>query len=260
MLVRQRWLGLTAVVVVLVVLFVRLGFWQLHRHEQRKAANALVTGNYARAPVPVDTLLAPGRTVERSLTWRAVRAHGTYDVAHTLLVRNQTRDVTAGVDVVVPLVTDSGSVLLVDRGFVQRGDSASAVVELPAPPRGQVDLVGHVHRRDSTARGTQVTEGTQASVAHLDVATVARWVDRPTYGALVDLVSERPTPARAPVVPDAPEVSLGPHLGYAFQWWFFACLAVGGWVILFRRDLIEESEAAAAASTPSPVHVTQLGV
>ena len=54
-----------------------------------------------------------------------VTATGTYDVDDTVIVRYRTREGASGVDVVVPLVTDSGAAVLVDRGWVaadNRGD------------------------------------------------------------------------------------------------------------------------------------------
>ena len=50
------------------------------------------------------------------------------------MVRYRTRDGTAGVDVVVPLVTADGTALLVDRGWLQT-DPAAAGGDVPAPRR-----------------------------------------------------------------------------------------------------------------------------
>lgn len=39
-----------------------------------------------------------------------------------------------------------------------------------------------------------------------------------------------------PVPPEMPELTEGPHLSYAIQWFSFATIAVVGYVVLVRRD------------------------
>jgi cytochrome oxidase assembly protein ShyY1 len=251
MLRRPRWLALSVLVVVLVVAFVRLGFWQLHRHQARAAASAVVTANYDRPPVPVGELLRPGAPPDPDSTWRPVRATGRYDARQTVLVRNRTHEGRAGVDIVVPLVLPDGSALLVNRGFVPRTRGASSRVDLPPPPAGDVAVVGAVRRAEGSG-DTVVTAGAQRSVPRLDVAAVARTLPYPVLAAAVDLREEQPSVAQSPVRPDRPATGLGPHLAYAIQWWVFAAFPIAGWVLLLRRDLLEEAAAAAPAVTPTP--------
>lgn len=258
-LLQRRWLVLTGVLLLVVVLCVRLGFWQLERHQDRRAYNAVVDRNYGQPAAPVDDLMRPDRLPTQDVVWRAVRATGTYDPARTVLLRNQTHDGTAGVAVLVPLRTADGTAVLVDRGFVPRGRSATSAVDVPAPPSGEASIVGHI-TRPVTAR-TTVIAGVQASVGQPDVATIARWLPYPVYGGIIDLVSEQPPPAEAPVKPEEPQLGFGPHLSYAIEWWFFAALAVVGWIVLFRRDL-QEHRAGAAPSQPKAPHraVTSVAV
>ena len=68
--------------------------------------------------MPVDQVLRHGVDPPDAEQYAVVSATGTYDPSKTVIVRYQTRDGNAGVDVVVPLVTDSGTALLVDRGWV----------------------------------------------------------------------------------------------------------------------------------------------
>lgn len=245
MLLTRRWLTLTAAVLVFAAVCVRLGLWQWHRHEERRAANALVAANYARPPVPVDDLLSTTQPPQSASVWRAVRAHGTYEPARSILVRNRTHDGATGVHVVVPLRTERGALLLVDRGFVPRTGGASDVVAVPAPPAGVVEVTGHVHQVERDGP-TRVTIGAQPSVPRLDVAAIARWLGEPVYGAAIDLASERPAPTTAPVPPEPPVFGSWRNLPYAVQWWLFACLAIVGWLLLLRRDLHDERQAAGA--------------
>ena len=40
-----------------------------------------------------------------------------------------------------------------------------------------------------------------------------------------------------PILPEPPEVSLGPHLGYAVQWFLFAAVVLTGYPLLLRRTI-----------------------
>ena len=84
-------------------------------------------------------MTAPGRDVAASDEWRVVTATGTYDVSDTVIVRYRTREGASGVDVVVPLVTDSGTALLVDRGWVAADNRGADAGDVPAPPGGRGD-------------------------------------------------------------------------------------------------------------------------
>ncbi len=67
--------------------------------------------------------------------YAVVSATGTYDPSKTVIVRYQTRDGNAGVDVVVPLLTGSGTALLVDRGWVATSNQGfTDPSQVPAPP------------------------------------------------------------------------------------------------------------------------------
>jgi cytochrome oxidase assembly protein ShyY1 len=242
MLVRPRWIALSAAVVLVAAMCVRLGFWQLHRHEARSAANAIVAASAAQPPAPVATVLQRGVAAAPSTSWRTVTSVGRYDAAQTILIRNQTHEGRAGVHVVVPLVTAEGTALLVNRGFVPRSGGASATVQLPQPPAGEVSVTGAVRPAQGTG-DTVVSGGAQRSVPRLDVAALRPVLPYPTFGNAVDLREERPGAPTAPALPDPPRTGFGPNLSYAVQWWVFALFALGGWVLLLRRDLREEAQA-----------------
>ena len=69
--------------------------------------------------MPVDDVLSPDRPAAPNDEWRRVTVHGTWDDQHTVVLKYQTRDAGAGVDVVTPLVTSDGAAVLVDRGLVR---------------------------------------------------------------------------------------------------------------------------------------------
>ena len=98
-------------------------------------------------------------------------------------------------------------------------------------------------------------------LARVDLERVAEQVDYDVLPAYVQLVSSTPgevNPDGAPeLVPlGRPELSEGPHLGYAVQWFTFTTIAVVGYALLLRRVARDEAReeagrAADAASTGS---------
>jgi cytochrome oxidase assembly protein ShyY1 len=234
LLASRRWLLRILAGLVLVVAFVRLGIWQLDRNEQRAERNAVIEANAQRNPVPVEDVLALGTAVAPDQVWTPVRATGTYDVEHQLVVRLRPLEGQPGVHVLTPLVTRSGDAVLVDRGFVPQEDVSVPSPDLPEPPPGEVEIVGRV-RASEEGRGTG-GDPTTGAIRYVDVDEIAASLPYQVYGAWVEVIDEEPPPAVAPVRPPAPTLDAGPHLSYAVQWFLFACIGIGGFVLLARAE------------------------
>jgi cytochrome oxidase assembly protein ShyY1 len=234
LLASRRWLMRILAGVLLVVAFVRLGIWQLDRNQERAERNAVIEANSQRDPVPAEDLLAPGDAVAADQIWTPVRASGVYDTEYELVVRLRPLDGKPGVHVLVPLVTGSGDALLVDRGFIPHEGSPASSPDVPEPPSGEVEVVGRV-RASEEGRGTG-GDPTTGVIRYVDVDQIAAALPYPVYGAWVEAIDEHPGPAVAPERPPAPTPDPGPHLSYAVQWFLFACIGVGGFVLLARTE------------------------
>lgn len=224
-------------VVVLVITFVELGRWQLRRHDERAALNVQVAASLDRAAVPVDELLVVGAPLDPTDEWRRVEVVGRYDAGHELLVRNRPYDGSIGYEVLTPLVTPEGNALLVNRGWVPAGETASDAPAVPPPPAGEVAITAHV--RADSAGSTDAAGLPDGQVRQVAVASIARDLPYPVYGAYAALLPGQPGASASDNRPRAipvPEPSAGPHLGYAVQWFLFALIAVGGWFVLLRAD------------------------
>ena len=170
----RQTIGLWLLAILFAVACVGLGWWQLDRYQDKHARSQLIEQNYDAAPVPLSELLpSAGAPLDPALQWRQVEAIGTYDAAHTVLVRNRphragSNDPTDGYEVLVPLRLDDGSALLVDRGWLPSGsrgtNPAQAPDAVPAPPSGPVGVVEKMLRasphRLSSTRFQTLTAGT----------------------------------------------------------------------------------------------------
>lgn len=226
-LLSRRWVLLALAVVLLSYLAYWLGEWQFHRLEDRKERNAITERNEDAPPLPVQEVLAVGRPVAATDEWRLVSATGTYDESGTVVVRYSTRDGQSGVDVVVPLVTEAGTVL-VDRGWLRTDNTSASPDDVPAPPLGEVSILGWV-RADASGDSTVVTGGSTRAISSVRVGD---YLDRELLTGFVELKSEDPAPEQALVPVELPDLGNGPHFFYGLQWWFFGLLAVGGFVFL----------------------------
>jgi cytochrome oxidase assembly protein ShyY1 len=233
-LVSRRWILLLLIVLVLAYCCLLLGRWQWHRLESKKSGNTIIRTNERAAPAPVDQVLRHGVNPPSSAQYAVVSATGRYDASKTVIVRYQTRDGNAGVDVVVPLVTTSGTALLVDRGwFATSNQGLTDASQVPAPPSGTVTVTGWVRQN----AGGASAEVVNASARAISSTQVEPAIGIPLYGGFVQLLTETPKPATPLRAADPPDLSNGPHFFYALQWWFFGILALFGYGYLAWEEL-----------------------
>jgi len=90
----------------------------------------------------------------------------------------------------------------------------------------------------------QAGEDRVTTMRTVDVEAIGRDVPYEIVGWFMQLRSQTPPSGVLPVPAPLPELTEGTHLSYAFQWFAFATIAAVGYVILVRREVIEERRAA----------------
>ena len=146
-----RWALLIIFVAVLGIVFVNLGEWQLDRLAQRRERNATTIANEQKPIRPYEEIFT--RTITDADQWQRVEARGTFDADHQFVVRYRSNGDADGYEIVTPLHTATGTVL-VDRGFIPRGTRRSDPVNSPgaASRRGDVGRTRTPQREGSTGR------------------------------------------------------------------------------------------------------------
>ncbi|MFE7559724.1 SURF1 family protein [Kitasatospora sp. NPDC057500] len=256
-LLSRRWLIALLIALLLIPTTIRLGFWQLHRHEARVDRNELVARSLAAEPVPYDTLsAAPGSAVPKDLTWRPVTAAGEYDPVHEFVVRKRTDSSgdKIGYFVVTPLVlADGGGTVLVNRGWVPSGTSATDYPAVPAAPAGQVTLTGRL-RADETATGSLKDRAglPDRQFNLISTAQQTKESGAALLGGYLELTATEPSPADQPeLLPEPNHSDIGPHMAYAIQWWLFTAMIPVGFVVMARREAKDRRKEAAGAEGPA---------
>lgn len=245
-LLRPRWILFTLVVLALIVLMVNLGFWQLRRLEERREANDVTRSQLAAAPVPIAEVVAvdDGFEEARALEWRVVEATGVYDTEEQVLIRNRSFNGAPGEFVITPLLLSDGTALLVNRGWVPRAPGEGAGAPVPDPTEGPVTVVGRV--RPTQERGSvgprDAAEGELQELNRVDVARIRQQTLYALFPLYVELTDQAPPPGDFPRPVPGPELSSGPHLSYAIQWFTFSAMAVVAWVLVVRKSLVADRQ------------------
>ena len=227
-----KMLGLHVFTILLVVLMVSLGFWQLRRHDERVTFNDAVRARSLNGPLSPTALLALDADVA-NLEWFTLQASGQYLPDEDLLVVNVSQDGQAGLDPVSALQLDDGRILLVNRGFIP------LTVAVPASPSGRVTVVGRVRTTDTRQRGelNDARDGELREIQRIDLARLQAQLPGQLLPVFIDLLVSDPPEAEVLSRIAAPELTLGPHLAYTVQWMVFSLCALAAWGFIVRRAL-----------------------
>jgi cytochrome oxidase assembly protein ShyY1 len=236
-----RWTLLVVFVAFLGTVFVNLGDWQLDRLRQRKERNAATIANESAPIRPADQIFT--RPITDADEWQRVEARGTFDANHQFVVRYRDNGNANGYEVVTPLRMATGT-LLVDRGFVATPRGTQIPAAAPAPPSGDVVVLGHVRRNEQGRRSAITPVDGQMRLINSDA--IATTLPYPVLNGYVSALSVEP-PQIGDLQPiPVPELSEGPHLSYAVQWFVFTAFAVAGIVVFVRSDLRARRETTTA--------------
>ncbi|MEO7996908.1 MAG: SURF1 family protein [Gemmatimonadaceae bacterium] len=209
---------------------VRLGFWQLHRLEERRAKNALVSTQTAESA----TNIADVRMQDTSkLHWRRLKFRGVPDYQRENVLSSRSQNGSVGVQVVTAVRPIDNSwpdtSVLVIRGWMVAPDGR-AYTRATTQEGETLDVDGLITEFPPAGKGA----------VRMPSAPIAfRWLDRDTLSKeagvplapfvllqLGDTVQRDVTKiVRIP----PPSLSEGPHKSYAVQWFTFALVALGGY-------------------------------
>ena len=107
-----------------------------------------------------------------------------------------------------------------------------------APPSGAVDVEGVLFSSENDPPGS-VGAGrpVETTLSRLDLRTIQAQLPYPIAPSYLLLQGQIPAqPDGLPEPSPLPELSDGPHLSYAIQWFTFAAIAVAGCVVLALRE------------------------
>ncbi|HEY8302535.1 MAG TPA: SURF1 family protein [Jatrophihabitans sp.] len=248
-----RYAPLTALMVLVAIVCIAAGTWQILRFEGKVHDNDALRANAHRPTAPVTSVLplvgrpAPAQDAVR---YRTVTATGHYDAGHTAYVRLRTIAGRDGALELTPFVTRAG-VLLVVRGL--RYSLPDTNGPLTPPPSGRITITARVEpsepNRDST---TAITQGQLLSI---NAPAQAAHLHAKVFDGYAELLPGQPGSRGSQLIAvPAPSLSnpaggaVEPqHFAYIVQWYLFALLALAAPFAMVRSDRNE-----LAANEPAP--------
>lgn len=238
-LLRPGWLLKHLFALAIFATLIGLGFWQLARLEQRRAANAVALAVLDQNP----TTLTGAEPDPGALAGRKVRVSGTFLNDQSVVLRSQRSEGGVdGVHLLTPLrISGSDAAVIVDRGW------------LPTSQRDPAAFAAYAIEREITLEGVARTPQTRpdsplaprdlplpgesriAAWVRVDVAGLQRQVDAPLLPLYVEQLPDGKTTLPRPPDPRTPDE--GPHFGYAMQWFAFAAILAVVYAALMRQEL-----------------------
>ncbi|MCP5093926.1 MAG: SURF1 family protein [Chloroflexi bacterium] len=239
----RHWLGPTVAVLAGMIFLSRLGFWQMDRLDQRRAANEQLVAALDQVPIHLPIEELPQEIV--SLKNRNVVVSGTYDYEHEGLLILQNREGRSGVHLLTPLVLEGGeTAVLVNRGWIPDAD-ANAEARIQYELSGNVVINGYVGltqtlQRDNVANASPVRG--EDEWYRVDVDAFAAQLPYELYPFYI---TESPLDDEAVELPyqieQEVDLSEGSHLSYALQWFLFSLMLGITYLIYVNKDVTKDS-------------------
>lgn len=236
----RRWILIHVFAAIIVVTCLALASWQFDRLQSRREDNQrLLDQSRLPAARPQEVFGSQGRagSLDAAL-YRRLEVTGTYDLSEEVLLRSRSLDGQQGHHLLTPLLTDSGTALIVDRGWIPLSIDQPGT-DRTAPPEGAVEVIGLL--LESEEKGflglADPPPGHVDSLPRADLDRLEEQLPYPAFPLYLRLQEQQPAnagelPRPAPV----PAPDDGPHLSYALQWLFFAIAAAVVYAGLIRKE------------------------
>jgi surfeit locus 1 family protein len=218
------WPTLGAALLVFLTLF--LARWQTDRGDEKQARQSLYESRMREPAIDVG-----GAPAGEELLYRRVRAAGEYVPAGQIFIDNQVFEGRAGFLVVTPLRLASGSLLLVQRGWIER-DSRYPAAPQVAVPAGPVQVSGIAAlppRRYLELSSETITGNVWQNLS------IDKYRERHGGKVLGFVLVDDVAAPGLQAIRERPDTGIERHREYALTWYAFAATALGLWIALGLR-------------------------
>lgn len=246
----RHWWWVTLVVIAIMMVLARLGFWQLDRLAERRAANAQLQAALNSGEIDLNQQLTDYDSIEPAafssdMANRDVVMTGVYDFDNQFILKLQNLYGIAGVHLITPFILEGQDrAVLVDRGWIP--DTEYEAGNAYNEESGRQTVEGYIALSETIRRTAQSTVPVIArnELYRVDVAAIQGDLPYPLAPFYVKLPPLEDSSTNSLPVGTTKEVDLseGPHLSYAMQWFIF-CIGLGtGYIIYVNRWLSKQDE------------------
>jgi surfeit locus 1 family protein len=236
----RQWILTTLLALLGAALCIRLGIWQLDRLDQRRTFNAHFQSVSTMSPLDLN---ADTTSDLASMEYRAVTVRGTYDFANQVALLNYYNEGIYGYHLLTPLRLDDGRAVLVDRGWIPADGNGTPEGWSRYDEAAQAEVEGvmrlGVAKAPFGGRADPALAPGQTRLDFWNFIIFERLAAQIPYPILPVYIQPNPDPADTePPIPTQPEIEIteGPHMGYAIQWFFFASILLIGYPFFVRKQ------------------------
>lgn len=208
------------ITLMLIALFVKLGFWQLSRMSEKK-----VLAQHFKERTLADVIEftdEEGAMIARdfnSFRFFPMSLTGTFLKGQDILLDNQIDEGRAGYHVITPFLSQaSNTLILIDRGWIPWGGDRSELPKIPVV-NGLVTLKGNINKFQTGIQLKPTDEGQglwPLRVQLIDYDVLSAALQKPVFHFILKL--EKGSPFGFEIHPIYFGISSERHLGYAVQW------------------------------------------
>ena len=238
----RKWWWVTLLVVALMALLARLGFWQLDRLDERRVENVALAAALDAAPVLLNETELSGDLED----WedRLVVAEGEYDFENQFVLIVQSWSGMPGVHLLTPLVLDDGkTAVLVDRGWIPDEQQPPEFWSQYDEP-GSVSVNGYMAKSQIISRGTAESAPSGPSQEWYRVDIDAIQPQMPYALLPMYVIQSPPEDGNTELPYNQPrnvEINEGNHMSYAIQWFIF-CIGLGTAYVIYINKWISDQK------------------
>ena len=212
------------VFIIFFTLFIKLGFWQLDRADQKKIINMAFVERQNQPPIPLNKETIQMPIID--IIWHHVTISGEFLNDKNIILDNQVVQEKAGFLIYTPFkILDSNKIILVNRGWYPLSNSRNDVPNIP-PIKGAQAIEGEINQMPSSgiSLGKVVTEKLDESsfrLQKMDYEVLSSLIGKDLMRYVVKL--------KKPIFDKTYVIDLGipvpdsdKNYGYAFQWFAMA--------------------------------------
>jgi surfeit locus 1 family protein len=216
----------TLVSLPILLLCLGLGIWQMERREWKRDILDRIAANQAAAPMAFDELIK-GDPLRREYGKAAVSGTFLYDREFHLAARSRGNEV--GIQIVTPLRTEDGRIVLFDRGWVP-SEKKDPATRIQGQVQGTVKLTGVVRRTQEQRQFAPDNAPERNIWFHVDVPRMrklAGGAPDPVLDSFFLEADATPNPGGLPLGGQTQLAIPNDHLQYAITWFLLALALIG---------------------------------
>lgn len=237
-----KWIFSTLFVVIGVLILIRLGIWQLNRLAERKAFNQHYIDQISAPTIQLNSDFVPNLT---EMEYRSVEVRGYYDFSNEIFLQNQAWQNQPGYRVVTPLqIYGTDRSVFIDRGWIALDDKDN-INQINANFSGLQEIKGIIRLSksgsDFQSKSNPDENNKTDFFLNIDLSVLNQRINGDVLPVYVQIGEDNDDLKPYSELSEI-EISEGPHMGYAIQWFFFASLLGLGYPFFVRKQLKDKKK------------------